>query len=93
LFDPVWHGFIQTLAEIEGIAIEAGGDVMQDGQVVGSFIAEVAQNGAIVRLIDSSNSDTPLVQQALQAQGYKVLAVEQQVTNPTVVLQALGEDY
>jgi hypothetical protein len=60
---------------------------------VGSFIAEVAQNGAIVRLIDSSNPDTPFVQQALQAQGYKVLAVEQQVTNPTVVLQALGEDY
>lgn len=92
LFDPVWHSFIQALAEVEGIEIEAGGDVMQDGQVVGDFIAEVAQNSAILRFVDTGSPGASVVQQALQAQGYKVLLLDQKTANPIAILQALGED-
>jgi ATP-dependent helicase YprA (DUF1998 family) len=92
LFDPVLHGFIQALAEVEGIEIEAGGDVMQNGQVVGNFIAEVAQNGAIVRLVDAGSPDAPVIQHALQAQGYKVLPIDRQAANPADILKTLGED-
>ena len=65
---------------------------MQDGQVVGDFIAEVAQNSAILRLVDAGSPGAPVVQQALQAQGYKVLLLDQKTANPIAILQALGED-
>ncbi|MBE9010914.1 DEAD/DEAH box helicase [Pseudanabaenaceae cyanobacterium LEGE 13415] len=91
LFDPAWRNFIQALAKVDGIAIEAGGDVMQTGQVVGNFLAEASKNGAVVRLVDASSPESAIVQKALQAQGYKVLLMECDTANPSDVLQALGE--
>ena len=93
LFDITWHPLIQTLASIDGIAVEAGADVTQDGCVVGNFLAEVAQNGCSVRLVDATSPDSQLVQDVLQSQGYKVVSLTPEAHSAAAdILKALQED-
>jgi hypothetical protein len=90
LFDPMWHPLILSLTNHKGITVEAGGDVIQDGCVVGDFLAELTLNGAVLRLIDASHPAVEVVGQSLQSQGYSVLAIQPNMTD-TEVLNAFGE--
>ncbi|WP_416673580.1 Zn-binding domain-containing protein [Egbenema bharatensis] len=77
LFDPVWHSLINSINSHEGIFIESGGDVVQENQVIGDYIAEVSCNGYVIRLIDREKSSED-VKAALEAQGFNVLYVSQE---------------
>lgn len=92
LFDPPWHPLIQALSNISGITIEPGADVAHSGQVIGSFQAEVASNGMVIRLVDAATPDLNRLEQILQDQGYKVLPIDPQQTVVADILNALAED-
>lgn len=77
LFDPVWHPLINSINSHEGIFIESGGDVVQENQVIGDYVAEVSCNGYFIRLIDREKSSED-VKAALEAQGFNVLYVSQE---------------
>ena len=92
LFDPAWHPLLQFLASINGIIVEAGGDVETNGCVMGSYVASVSRNGCDIRLIDASEPAGAAVQKFLNSQD-----IATKIVNPhhpdatTQILQALQE--
>jgi ATP-dependent helicase YprA (DUF1998 family)/very-short-patch-repair endonuclease len=90
LFDLMWHPLIQSLAGTVGVTVDAGGDVIHEERVIGDFLAEITQNGYVLRLIDAASPEVESLQQALQSQGYKVLAIQPSMTH-TEILSAFGE--
>ncbi|GAB4477962.1 MAG: hypothetical protein OHK0037_39960 [Elainellaceae cyanobacterium] len=90
LVDESWHPLIQTLIRHYGLTIEPGGDVEENGQVVGSFVAEVTNGVSAMQLLNLADPDFATVKDALVAQGKRVLPI-----NPlseeaiALVLQAL----
>ncbi|ASC70364.1 hypothetical protein XM38_013020 [Halomicronema hongdechloris C2206] len=75
LFSSQWHPFLQALSKLEGVTIEAGGDVEANGVVVGTFLAEVAQNDKVLHLVDSQELSAGAIKAALERAGAKVLLV------------------
>ncbi len=86
LFDSDWHLLLQSLNQIEGIGIEAGGDIEQDERVIGTYVADVTRNGVLLQLVDQEDPAAELVCQALEEQGARVLMIAKGNVEETVSL-------
>jgi len=68
-FDEPWHPVVLALSEREGILVEPGGDVTQNGRVVGPTIAEVRSGERVVFLVDADDPIATAVMAALKGMG------------------------
>lgn len=74
-YPGAWQPVIQVLAT-QGVAVEPGSEVGDArGRVVGSFIAILTHETAIVHLVDASDADADRVRKALASTGATVAAV------------------
>jgi hypothetical protein len=76
LFSSQWHPFLQSLSKLEGVTIEAGGDVEANGVVVGAYLAEVRQNEKVLHLVDSQEPSAGTIKAALEHTGTRVVLVD-----------------
>jgi hypothetical protein len=59
LFDRRWHELLRQIQKaIPGVGIEPGGDVVVNGRVVGSYLAEITGNGVRLRLVERGTPET-----------------------------------
>ncbi|MFG0319180.1 MAG: DEAD/DEAH box helicase [Planctomycetota bacterium JB042] len=75
LFDPAWRPLLERLAAIEGVAVDAGRDVVADGRVTGTTQAEVAFGDRRVELV-APGDDAERVRRALEAEGREALVLD-----------------
>lgn len=83
---------IQALAELPGVQVDAGGDVEQNGRVIGLYLAEVIvagmeSNGERARrilLVDGDDENALSVNAALIAQGAGVVVVDRRTTDDAI---------
>lgn len=94
LFDSGWHLLIQSLSKIEGISIEAGSDVQQNGCVIGSYLADVAREGQTIRVLSDSELNAEQIKSVLEQEGAKVVKVNQNQLELglAAILMALSKD-
>lgn len=93
LFDDIWHELIESLARTDGITVEAGEDVAVNGRVIGTYLAEVSQNGRTIRLLDAADPNCAKLQQVFQSQNIPALAVEPDAAQAEPIIQALQEEW
>jgi len=73
LFPSTLHTLIDRLVS-QGInSIEPGADVVHDGKVVGSYLAEITNGHGKIRVIDGSDPDKEKLIDALKSAGVKIL--------------------
>jgi len=59
LFDRRWHELLRQIEKaIPGVEIEPGADVVVNGRVVGSYLAEITGNGVRLRLVEKGTRET-----------------------------------
>ena len=76
LFEPIWLPILKTLAHTEGIAIDVGLDIDDDGQVIGTCVAQVIKGDRILLMIDQNQSSAFKLQQVLNQQNRPSIAVD-----------------
>ncbi len=76
LFDEQWQPLVRSLAELEGIVVDAGEDVVAGGRVIGADVAVVEAGDRRLRLIDDRDSAARSLRQALEAAGEETLSVD-----------------
>ena len=76
LFDEPWHVHVLALANQEGISVEAGGDVMDSGQVVGMTVAVVSRGGLHLHILDADTEGVAQARKALEAEGHRALELK-----------------
>jgi ATP-dependent helicase YprA (DUF1998 family) len=76
LFDSVWHPLVRMLAILQGVTVEAGGDVSYRGRVVGSYLGQATAHGSAVYLVDGTATDAEEVRTVLLAQGKQVVLAQ-----------------
>ncbi|MCP3962312.1 MAG: DEAD/DEAH box helicase [bacterium] len=76
LFDEEWHPLVRDLAEREGIVVDAGGDVLAGGRVIGADVAVVEAGGRRLRLVDARDPAAEKIREALDAGGERALLIE-----------------
>ncbi|WP_448600521.1 DEAD/DEAH box helicase [Thermoleptolyngbya sp.] len=90
LVDESWHPLIQTLMSQPGLIVEPGGDVEENGQVIGRFVVEVSNGVHAVLLLDWADPNGAAVKDALLAQGRRVLLINPAAEGAiALVLQAV----
>ena len=72
-FDGPWRETMKVLAATDGVTVEPGDEVMEDGRVVDLDLATVSKGGTAVRLVDDGRSTADDVARALAAQGNRVI--------------------
>ena len=72
LFSYQWHPFLQALSKLEGVTIEAGGDVEAHGVVFGAYLAEVKQNDKVLHLVDSQDTAAGSIKATREQTGTRV---------------------
>lgn len=77
LFDPIWHPLLQALMETDGLIVQPGADVEQNGCVVGSYWAELSLKGRNIYLVDALDTTAEAVKTALEQDGFQVVLVTQ----------------
>lgn len=75
LFASEWHTFLQALAKLDGLSIEAGGDVEAHGAVMGSYLAEVIKDDRVIHLLDSRLASLEAVKAVLEGTGATTVLV------------------
>jgi hypothetical protein len=75
LFESDWRPLIKALAQHSDITVDGGSDVEVNGQVVGTYTAQVCRDTALIYLVDARADDRDNLQAALTAQGKSVLAI------------------
>ena len=75
LFDPVWHPLVRALGS-SNVSVEPGGDVLGGGQVIGSYLAEVALDTRRLRLIDGRETGLDALESVLQSEGWPAHRVQ-----------------
>jgi len=99
LFESHWYGLLESLVRRPGVTVEAGGDVVRDGRVVGSYLAEITRavgtvvaTAARVRLVDGDAPDAEHARSALGVQGHTIVVVRRSDVDAAVeaVQMALG---
>ncbi len=91
LFDESWHPLVRALTGRDGVALEAGGDVVAGGRIVGSEVAVVELGGRKLRLVDGRNASASAVLDALREAGENALAADPADQSlPERILEALG---
>lgn len=73
-FDKEWRPIVLALSEVEGMAVEPGGDVGRP--VVGAYTLEAVKRDRSLRLVDSREKDAVKVQTACEADGVRALIVD-----------------
>lgn len=69
LFDDRYHQIIISLQSwFPGLVIEPGGDVVENGRVIGSYFAQIELNGIPVRLVDTASPRTQEVRETLASE-------------------------
>lgn len=92
LFPNRWRKLISSLTADHQAVVDAGGDVVQGGRVVGDYVAEVSSPGRLVRLVDAAAEHAERVVAALREQGYDVLCLDPtDVTAASQIRTALGD--
>ena len=74
-YDAAWSGVMGSLASAEGVTVEAGREVMEDGRVVDLDLATVRKGDHTLRLVDDAQPTADTVAQTLANQGHRVLRV------------------
>jgi hypothetical protein len=64
------------LAILQGVTVEAGGDVSYRGRVVGSYLGQATAHGSAVYLVDGTATDAEEVRTVLLAQGKQVVLAQ-----------------
>lgn len=74
LFSSKWHVLLDLLNS-EGVdSVDPGGDVLSDGQVIGTFIAEIRSDGNVIRIVDIEQDETEKVIQQLKREDFNVIS-------------------
>ncbi|MFN7826956.1 MAG: hypothetical protein ACK5RR_03200 [Acidobacteriota bacterium] len=69
LFDDRYHQILVSLyAWFPGLVIEPGGDVVENGRVIGSYFAQIELNGIPIRLVDTASPRTQEVRETLASE-------------------------
>lgn len=90
LFDEEWHPLIQALADTDGLSVDAGGDVLRDGRVVGMDVAVVDRNDRQVRIVAAEDPKAAEIAAALAQQGLTPLLLSPEDDQAlAAILQAL----
>ena len=91
-FDEGWRPLMERLAAVEGLTVDPGRDVMEEGSVVDMDLATIGWDGRTVRLVDGDRSSAVAVAEALSGTGESVLTLRAGAdANFDAVLAALGE--
>jgi very-short-patch-repair endonuclease len=72
-FDAAWRPLITQLAATDGIVIELGSEVRNEGRVIDYHLATIRRAAQTVRLVDDACANADEVANALAAQGNRVL--------------------
>lgn len=91
-FTARWHGPLQSLASIAGLAIHAGEEVVEQGRVVDQYLAKIARGAAIAYLVDNEEPTAAAVAAALRGQGHRVLRVRADMADLASRILAALED-
>jgi ATP-dependent helicase YprA (DUF1998 family)/very-short-patch-repair endonuclease len=92
LFDAVWHSFLQSLMAVDGLIIQPGADVEQNGCVVGTYWAELSLNNQKIYLVDAVAEAAEATKSALEQDGLQAVLVVQEPLEENLkrVLDALS---
>ncbi len=92
LFDDKWRPLVSALHAREGVTVEAGGDVVAQGRVVGIAFASVEFEGRVLHLVDRSYPEGVQALAALRNGGDDAVGVhpEDPDTLTLVLSQLLG---
>ncbi|MBZ0238284.1 MAG: DEAD/DEAH box helicase [Deltaproteobacteria bacterium] len=72
-FDDRWHDTLARLAQIEGVVITPGDEVMRGGRAIDLDLATITRGEHSVRLVDLATPNARAVMSALQEQGHRVV--------------------
>lgn len=72
-FDDRWHDVLANLAQIDGVTIAPGDEVMKGGRVIDLDLATITRSARSVRLVDLASANARAVAAALEEQGHRVL--------------------
>ena len=72
-FDPAWRSTMMQLAGADGVTVEPGNEVMDEGRVVDLDLATIRSEGRTVRLVDDARPNADEVADALAKNGHRVL--------------------
>lgn len=93
LWADEWHELIQTLAAIDGWAVQPGEDVAKDGRVIGQSLGRVDADGRAAYLVAADDPQRAAVRARLQGDGHTVVEVsgasEQDLHALKVVLEGV----
>jgi ATP-dependent helicase YprA (DUF1998 family) len=73
LYPAKWHELIDRLIAGGIQALEPGADVLSDGKVVGSYLAEISNGHGTIHLVDADDVDKDKIIDALRSAGATVL--------------------
>ena len=91
-FDIDWRETMKALSSTDGVSVEPGDEVMEDGRVIDLDLATVSKDGTTVRVVDDGRSTADAVAQALAGQGHRVLHAHAEEPNLLDrILAALAE--
>lgn len=77
-YDTAWREVIESLASVDGLTVEAGREVMEDGRVVDLDLATVRKGDKTLRLVDDAQPTADTVARTLTNQGHRVFRVDAQ---------------
>ena len=91
-FGAEWREVMANLATADGVTVEPGDEVMEDGRVVDLDLATVRKGDHVLRLVDDAQSTAVTVAHALAKQGHAVLRAKATESGLVErILAALGE--
>ena len=73
LFPTKWHELIDHLIACGIQTLEPGADVLSDGKVIGSFLAEISNGHGAIRIVDTEDVDKNKIIDTLRSAGAIVL--------------------
>ncbi|MFN6202823.1 MAG: hypothetical protein ACK496_10130, partial [Acidobacteriota bacterium] len=90
LFDDRYHQILVSLhGWFPGLVIEPGGDVVENGRVIGSYFAQIELNGIPIRLVDTASPRTQEVRETLASE-IDVLAFDLELRVQSLELMRLA---
>ncbi|TNE43150.1 MAG: DEAD/DEAH box helicase [Deltaproteobacteria bacterium] len=88
-YDAPWRPILQALASMEGVEVEPGDEVMQDGRVIDLDLATLTKGERIVRLVDLAQPTAQQVASALESHGFTVLCLNAEQENLQEIILAV----
>lgn len=72
-FGTEWREIMTRLAAADGVTVEPGDEVMEDGRVIDLDLATLRKDQQVLRLVDDAQSTADAVANTLAKQGHRVL--------------------